>query len=175
MEGIVMGKRGTSQRLVEAEKEVIVELLAQGKTQREVAQFVSKRFRKQVSVLQIKYYAYGRREEIIDKRSNEIELAQDTSIGNLAYRISKLQDLLDEQLKSDPSNVLNIVRILYAADTMMDRAYRRRDRRRVQEDESDNVIDFLEVKRRLNSTKKSIREMKKMGKLVGWNWNDDRK
>lgn len=163
-----MGKIG-SNRLRLREKQYIVDLIAQGKTQSEVAKTAAKLFKKKVTLDQVRYYSRTRREEIIEKRGNEVELALNIEISCLAYRLQKLQDLLDELLKEKPPDEKAIRRTLQLADMMMDRAYRRLARRRVMaEDDSEDVIDFLEVKRRLRMTRRSIKEMKEMEKRVGW-------
>jgi len=167
-----MGKKG-SNRLRSEEKQYIIDLLAQGKTQREVAETATKLFRKQITLYQVNYYSCTRREEIVEKSENEVKLALNLEISCLAYRLQKLQDLLDRLLKEEPWDGKAICRTLQLADTMMDRAYRRLERKRaVTEDDSEDVVDFLEIKRKLRLTRRSIKEMKEMEKRVGWQWRN---
>lgn len=167
-----MGKKGL-QRLRQNEKQYIVNLIAQGKSESEIVKTIARQFKKKVTTYQVRYYSRTRREEIIGKRENEIELASNVDISCLAYRLQQLQALLEDLLNSKPLDGPSIRYTLQLADMMMDRAYRRLARRRVMaEDDSEDVIDFLEVKRRLRVTKRSIKEMKAMEKLVGWQWRN---
>jgi len=167
-----MGKKG-SNRLRAEEKQYIVDLLAQGKTQREVAETATKLFRKQITLYQVNYYSRTRREEIVEKSENEVKLALNLEASCLAYRMQKLQNILDKLFKEKPLDVQSILHTLQLADTMMDRAYRRLERKRaVTEDDSEHVVDFLEVKKKLRMTRRSIKEMKEMEKRAGWEWRN---
>ena len=164
-----MGKRGSKQRLTAPQKQYIVDLIVQGETESEIATVSTNKFKKQVTIRQVRYYSRSRREEIVDKRQDDISAALEISIANLPYRINKLQKILDLQLSKVSPNLRAIRRTLLLADMMMDRAYRRltRSKRAEEEEHEGKVLDFLEIKKQLTVTKKSMKEIKRMEKRLG--------
>jgi len=169
-EGKTLEKATKSNRLTEKEKIRLVTLLGEGYTHAEVVKILSEESKKKITFGQVKHYATSEKwlPKIIEMRKNCYDRSLLIPIAGLDYRMRKYQELYNEEERKKQKNVFLLLQILNAVRIEMSEAQAYLKNKGG--DEEDEVIDFVEIVRRLRVSRKTRKDHKAIAKAAGLEW-----